>query len=139
MTFNNDILSTATFSSVKMYSSGTSKQVLDLTGFDCELECRNQKYPINKKIVLNRPAREISFEMSNSEINRDIWVELGIDKTKIPDEYTVQWVEMVQARRHRKKRINKKWLKRYGYKQVVGKGHGLKLKIYTDGTFAFVK
>ena len=24
----------------------------------------------------------------------------------------------VQARKHRKKRINKKWLKRYGYKQV---------------------
>lgn len=28
-----------------------------------------------------------------------------------------------QARRHRKKRINKKWLKRYGYKQVPDLEH----------------
>lgn len=30
-------------------------------------------------------------------------------------------VDSVQARTHRKKRINKKWLKRYGYKNVPSK------------------
>lgn len=34
-----------------------------------------------------------------------------------PHEYTLKYTKYVQARRHHKKRINKKWLKRYGYKE----------------------
>lgn len=34
-----------------------------------------------------------------------------------PNEYTIKYTKYVQARRHRKRRINKKWLKKYGYKE----------------------
>ena len=42
---------------------------------------------------------------------------LGLDIAQMPDSYDIQYVKIVQARKHKKKRINKKWLKRYGYKQ----------------------
>ena len=45
----------------------------------------------------------------------------------------------VQARKHKKKRINKKWAKRYGYKCVTKTIKGWKLKTYTDGSFEFIK
>ena len=43
---------------------------------------------------------------------------LGIDTSNMPDAYDVQFIKFVQSRKHKKKRINKKWLKRYGYKQI---------------------
>ena len=39
---------------------------------------------------------------------------LGLDIAQMPDSYDIQYVKVVQARKHKKKRINKKWLKRYG-------------------------
>jgi hypothetical protein len=30
----------------------------------------------------------------------------------------LKWTEYIQAKTHKRKRINKKWLKRYGYKSV---------------------
>ena len=45
----------------------------------------------------------------------------------------------VQAKTHKKKRINKKWAKRYGYKCVTKTIKGWKLKTYKDGSFEFVK
>ena len=44
-----------------------------------------------------------------------------------------------QKRKHKKKRINKKWAKRYGYKCVTKTTKGWKLKTYKDGSFEFVK
>lgn len=41
-------------------------------------------------------------------------------------EYTLKYTKYVQARRHHKKRINKKWLKRYGYKEKTIVIDGLK-------------
>lgn len=58
---------------------------------------------------------------------------------KIPDEYDIDYSIYVQARKHKKKRINKKWAKRYGYKCVTKTAKGWKLKTYTDGSFEFVK
>ena len=45
----------------------------------------------------------------------------------------------VQARTHKKKRINKKWAKRYGFKCVTKTTKGWKLKTYKDGSFEFIK
>lgn len=39
----------------------------------------------------------------------------------------------------KKKRINKKWLKRYGYKKVIVNSKGWNVKTYTNGTVEFVK
>lgn len=72
---------------------------------------------------INRPlsaSEEISFEC---EINAQVFSKLmGIDLAKRGDltSFTVECRTpyQVQIRRHRKKRINKKWTKRYGYKTM---------------------
>lgn len=64
---------------------------------------------------------------------------LGLDITQMPDSYDIQYVKFIQARIHKKKRINKKWLKRYGYKKVIVNSKGWGVKTHTDGTVEFVK
>lgn len=64
---------------------------------------------------------------------------LGLDIAQMPDSYDIQYVKIVQARKHKKKRINKKWIKRYGYKKVIVNGKGWNVKTHTDGTVEFVK
>lgn len=64
---------------------------------------------------------------------------LGLDIAQTPDSYDVQYVKIVQARKHKGKRINKKWLKRYGYKTVIVNSKGWDVKTHTDGTVEFVK
>lgn len=64
---------------------------------------------------------------------------LGLDIAQMPDSYDIQYVKIIQARKHKKKRINKKWLKRYGYKKVIVNSKGWGVKAHTDGTVEFVK
>ena len=60
-------------------------------------------------------------------------------RNKIHNDYDIQYVKFVQARKHKKKRINKKWFKRYGCKKVIVNSKGWNVKTYTDGTVEFVK
>lgn len=64
---------------------------------------------------------EATFTCENTTINKNL---LSKSVLKKPHIFELQYSVMVQARRHKKKRINKKWLKRYGYKsqQMVSKG-----------------
>ena len=64
---------------------------------------------------------------------------LCIDFTQFPDAYDIQYSKVVPVRKHKKKRINKKWLKRYGYKSVVVESKGWKINCHIDGTVEFVK
>ena len=64
---------------------------------------------------------------------------LDIDISNIPDTYDIQFIKFVQARKHKKKRINKKWLKRYGYKQMIVEIKGWKMRTDTDGNVEFIK
>lgn len=64
---------------------------------------------------------------------------IGVDVSNVPDKYNFQIMKVKQTRKHKKKRINKKWIKRYGYKQILVDCKGWKLKIHTDGTYEFVK
>ena len=64
---------------------------------------------------------------------------LGIDTSNMPDAYNIQYIKIVQARKHKKRRINKKWLKRYVYKQITVESKGWKVKADTDGNIEFVK
>ena len=43
------------------------------------------------------------------------------------------------ARRHKRKRIQKKWLKRYGYKEVVVESDGWNVKESGEGMVTFEK
>ena len=78
---------------------------------------------------------ELSFT-ADCTINFDLLKQLSL-----PDvpKYDITYVKVVQARKHRKKRINKKWLKRYGYKQIYVISKGWKMNMRTDGTYEFVK
>ena len=64
---------------------------------------------------------------------------LGIDISNMPDAYDIQFIKFVQACKHKKRRINKKWLKRYGYKQIIVESKGWKVKTDTDGNVEFIK
>lgn len=62
-----------------------------------------------------------SFTCENITINESLLSELCLPKQL--NTFDLQYTIMTQSRKHRKKRINKKWLKRYGYKehQVISK------------------
>lgn len=71
--------------------------------------------------------KECVIESIQNEINvKAIDVDLLIPKT-------------VQARKHKKKRINKKWLKRYGYKTVMVRSKGWRIGNSHDGMVSFTK
>lgn len=91
-------------------------------------------WSINKDLFLENTKE--SFSNTNSGDNTKI---LGLDIAHMPDSYIIQYVKIVQARKHKKKRINKKWLKHYGYKKVIVNSKGWNMKTHTDGTVEFVK
>lgn len=66
------------------------------------------------KPIITKDERTLSFSANISKINPAI---LSADFSKTPDQVNILYVKKIQARKHRKKRINKKWLKRYGYKE----------------------
>ena len=85
-----------------------------------------------------RQNTSITMEFTTEE-TVDINKILGLDIVQMPDSYDIQYVKIVQTRKHKKKRINKKWLKRYGYKKVIVNSKGWNVKTHTDGTVECVK
>lgn len=82
--------------------------------------------------------KEITFTVEGATINEDLWKALM--PSEFPKMFDIEYTTIVQARKHRKKRINKKWLKKYGYKQVRVRSKGWKIRTYADdGTWEFVK
>ena len=97
----------------------------------------------NIQKITNRRSkmRLIDADKLRKQIHCEYSDDLGILEKidKQPTAYDIQYVEIVQARKHRKKRTNKKCLKRYGYKKVIVNSKGWHVKTYTDGTVEFVK
>lgn len=81
---------------------------------------------------------EISFDADNPA-NNDLKKILGVDRSDLPDAYDVQFVKVVQARKHKKKRMNKKWEKRYGYKLITVTCKGWQMESFADGDVVFTK
>lgn len=81
-------------------------------------------------------TENLTIECENPKVNVDIMSKLF---GKISNKYDIEYSIPIQIRKHKKKRINKKWAKRYGYKLVTKTTKGWKLKTYTDGSFEFVK
>lgn len=79
---------------------------------------------------------EISFDADNLA-NNALKKILGVDKSDLPDAYDVQFIKIVQARKHKKKRINKKWKKRYGYKLITVTCKGWQMESFADGNVVF--
>lgn len=63
---------------------------------------------ISRKTLLHLMYNSISVKGSLEEIAKGIFREL-------PHEAEIQEVDLKQSKTHKKKRINKKWAKRYGY------------------------
>ena len=82
--------------------------------------------------------KEISFSGEFTIINKDVIKQL-FDITGSQAEYSMYYTTLVQARKHKKKRINKKWLKRYGYRYVTKTLDGFKLNIVNDNEFELIK
>lgn len=93
----------------------------------------------NKIVAFNHePTYTMTFDTDKPIDEEELYKILGVDTTKMPDSYDLYGIKYVQARKHKKRRINKKWLKRYGYKQVNFKSKGWKMKIDIDGNVEFV-
>lgn len=88
------------------------------------------------KYLNNISLNEITFELNEPSFSYDLLEQIT---TFRPDFYTIEYTKYVQARKHKKKRISKKWLKRYGYKPVQVRTEGWKMRTYEDGSFEFVK
>lgn len=85
---------------------------------------------------INNLTEEFSLT-GTAVISPDIW---DFILPKQPDniKYEIVFKMTVQARKHRKKRINKKWLKKYGYKQIPVRCGDFLLKNITDDGAEFV-
>jgi hypothetical protein len=89
------------------------------------------------KCLNNLSYNEFVFETNNLYVNYDL-----INKmfNPHPNSYTIAYTEYVQARKHKKRRINKKWLKRYGLKPIQVESDGWEIHdTHEDGSFELVK
>lgn len=81
---------------------------------------------------INNPDRVANFTCENAMINVNLLAKLFTQEKS--NTFDIQYTIMVQARKHKKRRINKKWLKRYGYKQQVVTSKGWKMKEFNTQT-----
>lgn len=80
---------------------------------------------------------EMTFTMTSTLDDDDIKKILGIGNP--PSTFSIQYPKLVQAKKHRKWRTNKKWLKRYGYKDVIIKSDGWNVRESGGGKVTFEK
>lgn len=130
--------------SAVLYLDG--KEIVDVTDASIPLSTDESIYlnvttPIADSYNYNidydwNPISTITFDAC--EINYDIMEQICGLRHSPNDNFTITYPVKVQARKHRKRRINKKWLKRYGYKTVMRKSDGWELNGYIDGTFELI-
>lgn len=89
--------------------------------------------------IKNIKKGETTLSFTGTIEKETLFKVLGVDISKTPDAYKIQVTKPVQRRKHKKKRINKKWLKKYGYKILEDFRDGWHIKSYADGHYEFVK
>lgn len=89
--------------------------------------------------VENIKRGEITMSLTDPIENENLFKALGVDTSNVPDKCNIYLTKLIQRRKHKKKRINKKWLKKYGYKLSVDCKYGWRTKSNKEGTFEFVK
>ena len=111
---------------------------ISMTHF-CEIEEEHNKHGNINWFNYKNEEYTMTVDFGNEIGTNELHKILGIDTANMPDAYDVQFIKIVQARKHKKRRINKKWLKRYGLKQIVVNSEGWKIKTDTDGNVEFIK
>ena len=96
------------------------------------IEQNDNSYKSERNFALYQYNKFLKFE---TELNG----ENILSKTLLGDKWTVHFIKFVQARRHKKKRINKKWLKRYGYKEVITQSDWWDVKFISDRNIEIIK
>lgn len=102
------------------------------------------KYEYNTKYKSRLDKYDGSFCINISEpIDcQKIYKVFSIDKSRIPDAYDIKVFMVVPCKWHKKKRINKKLIKKYGHPNYVQQRSirkGICFTTYPDGTFEFIK
>ena len=77
--------------------------------------------------------KEITFGFNTNCINTDLFNTLCGDSENNESKTELYFSTMVQNRKHKKKRINKKWAKRYGFREVQTKIVGNMKTTSSDG------
>lgn len=123
----------------------TGDEVMKVDGFreveittDSQIDYDLDPHKVNR-ICRNNAEMAMTFSTDEPMDTEKFYKTIGYDPSNLPDKYDIQFQKFVQARKHKKRRINKKWLKRYGYKVVLVDAKGWKMKMNTDGTVEFVK
>ena len=130
---------------VNIFDTETGKnlgQINDVNSIEMTSEYKTDYIQKDSKNILSfnhDPTYTITFDINDSVNTEEFYKVLGVDTSSMPDTYDIQILKIVQVRKHKKRRINKKWAKRYGYKQIVVNSKGCKIKDNTDGSFKFVK
>lgn len=132
------------FGTACLYNIATGEEVMKFNNIsELTLECDDgQDYDYNlRQENFFYDDREVTMSIDFDEpVDMDKFYSLlGVDVSKMPDSYDIQFLKVVQVRKHKKRRINKKWGKRYGYKTITVTSKGWKIHSGSDGTVEFIK
>lgn len=129
------------FNTMCLIDSSTDKEITKIEDIeDMEIVDNNTGLEDEMDIHKFYSKKETAFSLKEPILNVDVLcAAIGVDLSNKPDAYDIQFKKFVQARKHKKRRINKKWLKRYGIKTVLVDTKGWMLKHCTDGTVEFIK
>lgn len=89
--------------------------------------------------LINNRVDEFSLTVEGQIKTEVLKSMLGLDTVDFPNEYDIEFNVLVQKRRHKNKRINKKWAKMYGYEIANQKSKGWRILSKPDGSIEFVK
>ena len=90
---------------------------------DIEIETADISSPEAESFIFNND-RTIEFEVTGIDTKF-----LAVDISESNPKFTIEYPHIRQVRKHKKKRINKKWLKRYGTKKEVIKIDNVEIKL----------
>ena len=134
------------FKTMSLTNVETGEEVIKLDGIQ-EVKLTSKEYVSeyamdghgNRLFPFYNTETTMTFTTDEPIDTEKLYKMISYDSSKLPDKYDIQFQKFVQARRHKKRRINKKWLKRYGYKTITVNAKGWKVKMNTYGTVEFIK
>ena len=87
------------------------------------------------KELLTKPY---GFTFTMDDVNPEL-IQILFGNNDDPTTFDFEYEALKQARKHKKKRINKKWAKRYGTISERRRLEGYQMIEYEDGSVGFIK